>query len=109
MDTLLSTKAQVRDLLQMPDVIDAVDAAFRAFSSGQVEQPEYMGLHLEPKGAEIDFKAALDRVGELVSLKASSGGFTDNPPNSGCQTAWVRCCCSTPAAEPWSARWTAVC
>lgn len=78
METLLLTKAQVSGLLRMPDVIDAVDAAFRAFNSGQVEQPGYMGLHLAPTGAEIDFKAALDRAEEMVSLKASSGGFKDN-------------------------------
>lgn len=83
METLLLTKAQVRGLLRMPDVIDAVDAAFRAFNSDQVEQPDYMGLHLAPKGAEIDFKAALDRAGEMVSLKASSGGFKDNPARFG--------------------------
>lgn len=83
METLLLTKAQVRALLRMPDVIDAVEAAFRAFNSDQVEQPDYMGLHLAPKGAEIDFKAALDRAGEMVSLKASSGGFRDNPARFG--------------------------
>lgn len=83
METLLLTKAQVQGLLRMPDVIDAVDAAFRAFNSDQVEQPDYMGLHLAPKGAEIDFKAALDRSGQMVSLKASSGGFRDNPAQFG--------------------------
>ncbi|HBM58656.1 MAG TPA: ornithine cyclodeaminase family protein [Citreicella sp.] len=83
MATLLLTKAQVRQLLRMTDVITAVEAAFRAFNSDQVAQPDYMGLHLQPKGAEIDFKAALDRAGQMVSLKASSGGFRDNPAQFG--------------------------
>ena len=83
METLLLRKAQVRGLLRMPDVIDAVDAAFRDFNSDQVEQPDYMGLHLAPKGAEIDFKAALHRTGQMVSLKASSGGFKDNAASFG--------------------------
>lgn len=83
MATLLLTREEVRGLLRMADVIKAVEGAFRAFSSDQVEQPDYMGLHLSPAGAEIDFKAACDRAGGLVSLKASSGGFKDNPSRFG--------------------------
>ncbi|EBA06452.1 ornithine cyclodeaminase family protein [Sagittula stellata] len=76
--TLLLTKEDVRDLIEMPAVIEAVEAAFRAYSSDEVDQPSYMGIHLSTEGAEIDFKAGYHRSGELVSLKASSGGFRDN-------------------------------
>lgn len=83
MSTLLLTKEQVRGLIRMPDVITAVEDAFRAFSGGAVEQPPYMGLHLSQPGAEIDFKACYHSQAEQVSLKASSGGFRDNPGRFG--------------------------
>jgi alanine dehydrogenase len=83
MKTLLLTKEQVRGLIRMPEVIGAVEDAFRAFSSGEVEQPPYMGLHLSQPGAEIDFKAGYHAGAEVVSLKASSGGFRDNPARFG--------------------------
>ncbi|WP_071795448.1 ornithine cyclodeaminase family protein [Natronohydrobacter thiooxidans] len=83
MTTRLLTKEQVRGLIRMPDVIAAVEDAFRAFSDGAVEQPPYMGLHLSQPGAEIDFKACYHAGAERVSLKASSGGFRDNPSRVG--------------------------
>ena len=83
MATLLLTMEQVRGLIRMPDVITAVEEAFRAFSGGAVEQPPYMGLHLSQPGAEIDFKACYHAGMERVSLKASSGGFRDNPARVG--------------------------
>lgn len=81
--TLLLTKEDVRGLVRMPDVIAAVEEAYRVFNGGGVEQPPYMGIHLSTPGAEIDFKAGYSRKGELVSLKASSGGFRDNPARHG--------------------------
>ncbi|WP_439561926.1 ornithine cyclodeaminase family protein [Roseinatronobacter sp.] len=78
MATLLLTKEQVRGLIRMPDVITAVEDAFRAFSGGEVVQPPYMGLHMSEPGAEIDFKACYHAETERVSLKASSGGYRDN-------------------------------
>ncbi|MBB3988306.1 ornithine cyclodeaminase/alanine dehydrogenase-like protein (mu-crystallin family) [Sagittula marina] len=67
----------------MPDVIAAVGDAYRAYSGGDVDQPPYMGIHLSTDAAEIDFKAGYHRSGELVSLKASSGGFRHNPDRFG--------------------------
>jgi len=83
MTTRLLTRDQVRGLMAMPEVIAAVEGAFRAFSAGEVEQPPYMGLHLSQPGAEIDFKAGYHAGMERVSLKASSGGFRDNPVRLG--------------------------
>lgn len=83
MATLLLTREQVGGLIRMPDVIAAVEDAYRACSAGLVEQPPYMGLHLSQPGAEIDFKACYAAGSERVSLKASSGGFRDNPARVG--------------------------
>lgn len=81
--TLLLTKNEVRNLISLSAVIAAVEDAYRAFSSGQVEQPDYIGIHLPPPRGEIDFKLAYLKSSELISMKASSGGFKDNPSRHG--------------------------
>ena len=81
--TLLLTREEVRGLVRMAQVIASVEDAFVAYSEGAVDQPPYMGLHLSTEGAEIDFKACYHRGEETVSLKASSGGFRDNPDRCG--------------------------
>ncbi|WP_413791152.1 MULTISPECIES: ornithine cyclodeaminase family protein [unclassified Pseudomonas] len=87
MNTLLLTKEEVGSLIAMKDVIDAVAQAYKAFNNEQVVQPDYIGIHLPPPRGEIDFKIGYCKTSELISMKASSGGFIDNPathdvPNS---------------------------
>lgn len=79
MKTLLLTKNEVRNLISLSSVIAAVEDAYRAFSSGQVEQPDYIGIHLPAPRGEIDFKLGYLKSSEMISMKASSGGFIDNP------------------------------
>lgn len=79
MKTLLLKKEDVSRLICMSDVIGAVEGAYKAFNSGQVEQPDYMSIHLPPPRGEIDFKLGYNKVNEVISMKASSGGFVDNP------------------------------
>jgi alanine dehydrogenase len=86
MKTLLLKKEDVRRLIGMKEVIDMVEEAYKAFSSGQVLQPGYMGIHLPSPRGEIDFKAGYDRSSEVISLKASSGGFGENPQAYGLPT-----------------------
>ena len=78
MKTLLLNKEEVSRLISMKEVIGTVEEAYRAFSSGQVDQPPYIGIHL-PSGGEIDFKLGYYKSNEVISMKASSGGFPDNP------------------------------
>ena len=79
MKTLLLNKAEVGRLISMEEVIGSVEEAYKAFSAGQVVQPDYIGIHLpEPRG-EIDFKVGYCKTNEIISMKASSGGFLDNP------------------------------
>jgi ornithine cyclodeaminase/alanine dehydrogenase len=83
MKTLLLSKEEVGRLISMKEVIGTVEEAYKAFSDGQVVQPDYMGIHLpEPRG-EIDFKAGYCKTNEIISMKASSGGFLDNPTAHG--------------------------
>jgi len=86
MKTLLLTKAEVGRLISMKEVIATVEEAYEAYNSGQVVQPPYMGIHLPPPRGEIDFKVGYHKSGEMISMKASSGGFIDNPAAHGVPT-----------------------
>ena len=89
MKTLLLKKEEVSRLICMEEVIGTVEEAYKAFSSQQVDQPGYVGLHLPAPRGEIDFKLAYYKSNETISMKASSGAFKDNqagyglPPNMG--------------------------
>jgi Predicted ornithine cyclodeaminase, mu-crystallin homolog len=83
MKTLLLTKEEVASVLNMDDTIEAVAEGYRAFNSGKVMQPEYFGIAMpEPRG-EIDFKGGYYSTEEVISLKASSGGFAENETKYG--------------------------
>lgn len=77
--TLLLTKQQVGDLINIRRVIEAVEQAYKGFNSGEVEQPDYISFHLPENRGEIDFKLGYFRSNEIISVKASSGGFKSNP------------------------------
>ncbi|MCM2292379.1 ornithine cyclodeaminase family protein [Allorhizobium sp. BGMRC 0089] len=83
MQTLLLSKDQVKGLIGIDQVIDAVEDAYRAFSSRQVEQPDYIGIRLPGGRGEIDFKLSYHSQAEMISMKAHSGGFIDNPQMHG--------------------------
>ncbi|NEJ74444.1 ornithine cyclodeaminase family protein [Rhizobium phaseoli] len=83
MKTLLLKKNDVGRLIRMTEVIGAVEEAYQAFSSDQVEQPDYIGIHLPSLRGEIDFKLGYYKVAEIISMKAHSGGFTNNPVEHG--------------------------
>ncbi len=83
MKTLLLKKDEVRRLICMNEVIGAVEEAYKAFNSDQVEQPDYIGIDLPPPRGEIDFKLGYYKANEVISMKASSGGFIDNPTAHG--------------------------
>lgn len=81
--TLLLKKEEVRTLISMKEVIGAVEEAYKAFNSDQVVQPGYIGIDLPSPRGEIDFKLGYCRSNEMISMKASSGGFVDNPTAHG--------------------------
>jgi ornithine cyclodeaminase/alanine dehydrogenase len=82
MKTLLLRKEEVSRLISVREVIGTVEEAYKAFNSDQVIQPAYIGMHL-PSGGEIDFKLGYCRSNEVISMKASSGGFVGNPTAHG--------------------------
>ncbi|MBB3526910.1 ornithine cyclodeaminase family protein [Rhizobium sp. BK456] len=83
MRTLLLTKDEVTRLISKTDVIGSVEEAYKAYSSGQVEQPPYLGIDLPSHRGEIDFKLGYYKVDETISMKAHSGGFKNNPTEHG--------------------------
>ena len=83
MKTLLLKKEEVSRLICIKDVIDTVEEAYIAFNSDQVEQPDYMGIHLPSPRGEIDFKLGYYKANEMISMKTSSGGFINNPAAHG--------------------------
>ena len=83
MKTLLLKKEEVSRLICIKDVIGTVEEAYKAFNSDQVEQPGYIGIHLPAPRGEIDFKLCYYKGNEVISMKASSGGFVDNPTQYG--------------------------
>ena len=83
MKTLLLRKDEVGRLISMKEVIGTVEEAYKAFNSDQVLQPGYMSIHLPSPRGEIDFKAGYNKLDEVISMKASSGGFIDNPTAHG--------------------------
>lgn len=96
MKTLLLNKGNVGGLISMREVIGTVEEAYKAFNSGQVIQPAYTCIHLPPSQGEIDFKLGYCEANEIISMKASSGGFPNNPPSTACPAAWEPSSCSTP-------------
>lgn len=83
MKTLLLNKEDVGRLVRMKEVIETVEEAYKAFNTGQVIQPAYTCIHLPPPRGEIDFKLGYCKANEIISMKASSGGFPTNPTEHG--------------------------
>ncbi|HSV81322.1 MAG TPA: ornithine cyclodeaminase family protein [Ramlibacter sp.] len=83
MKTLLLKKEEVSRLICMKEVIGTVEEAYKAFNSDLVDQPGYIGIHLPPPRGEIDFKLGYYKGNEVISMKASSGGFINNPTEHG--------------------------
>lgn len=79
MKTLLISKDEAASVINIKDVIPAVEKGYMMFNSGKVILPPYMGLNIPDCPGGIDFKAGYCAENELISLKASSGGFVDNP------------------------------
>jgi alanine dehydrogenase len=83
MKTLLLKKEEVSRLICMKEVIGTVEEAYKAFNSDQVVQPDYIGIDLHSPRGDIDFKLGYYKSNEVISMKASSGGFINNPTAHG--------------------------
>ena len=98
MKTLLLKKEEISRLICMKEVIGTVEKAYKAFSSNQVEQPDYIGIDLPSPRGEIDFKISYYKANEVISVKASSGGFINNPTAHGVPSGMGTISCLMPEA-----------
>jgi ornithine cyclodeaminase/alanine dehydrogenase len=79
METLLLNKEEVGSLIDLDAIRAAVEDGYRSFNSGLVVQPDIMDISLPGTHEGIDFKGGLDMGSGYITLKASSGGFDNNP------------------------------
>jgi ornithine cyclodeaminase/alanine dehydrogenase len=79
METLLLNKEEVGSLIDLDAILAAVEEGYRSFNRGLVVQPDIMDLSLPGTHEGVDFKAGLDMGSGYITLKASSGGYDNNP------------------------------
>lgn len=86
MKTLLLNRTSVMSLIQMKDVIASVEEGYRAFSNGEVIQPDIVSIEVPEANGEMDIKAGYSRRTGMISVKCASGFYenqkTSNLPNS---------------------------
>lgn len=79
METLLLNKSEVGSLIDLDKVQEAVENGYRSFNSGLVVQPDFMHIVKPGTHSGFDFKGGLDLGGGYITIKASSGGYPENP------------------------------
>lgn len=79
METLLLSKDEVGSLIDLDLIRAAVEEGYQSFNSGLVVQPNFMAVSFPGTHQGVDFKGGLDLGSGYITLKASSGGYDDNP------------------------------
>lgn len=79
METLLLNKSEVGSLIDLDKILEAVENGYRSFNSGLVVQPDFMHIVKPGTHTGFDFKGGMDLGGGYITIKASSGGYPDNP------------------------------
>lgn len=79
METLLLNKSDVGSLIDLDAIQEAVENGYRSFNSGLVVQPDFMAVVKPGTHTGFDFKGGMDMGGGYITIKASSGGYPDNP------------------------------
>jgi len=77
---LVFREADVRAALDMPSLIDAVERAFVAYSSGRAELPGVIHLDVPEHRGEIHVKAGHLHGGSHYAVKMASGFYDLDPP-----------------------------
>jgi len=77
-EVLIFREADVRAALDMPSLIDAVERAFVAYSTGRAELPGVIHLDVPEAGGEIHVKAGHILEEPFYAVKVSSGFYAPN-------------------------------
>ncbi len=72
-EVLILREAEVREALDMPSLIDAVERAFVGYSTGRAEFPGVIHLEVPEAGGEIHVKAGHLHGEPFYAVKVSSG------------------------------------
>jgi len=79
-DVLILREADVRAALDMPSLIDAVERAFAAYSTGRAELPSVIHLDVPEAKGEIHVKAGHIHGESHYAVKMASGFYALDPP-----------------------------
>lgn len=79
-EVLLLGRAEVRAALDMPSLIDAVERAFVAYSTGRAELPGVIHLDVPEAEGEIHVKAGHLHGERFYAVKVASGFSAHDPP-----------------------------
>lgn len=82
-EVLILREAVIRDALDMPSLIDGVERAFIAHSTGDAELPGVIHLDVPEAGGEIHVKAGHLHGEPFYAVKVSSGFSHPDPPAIG--------------------------
>lgn len=85
MKTLILNQQEVKELLNMPDAIKAVEEAYKAYNLNKVEQPPIVSVEVAEHDGEVDIKACYSKVNEMISVKTAVG-YWNNPEIYGLPT-----------------------
>lgn len=80
-EPVVITREEVRAVLDLPSLIDAVERAFVAYSSGRAELPGVIHLDVPESGGEIHVKAGHLRGMSHYAVKVASGFTGSGPPS----------------------------
>jgi ornithine cyclodeaminase len=81
-EVLVYTEPDVRAALDLPSLIDAVERAFVAASSGGAELPSVIHLEVPESGGEIHVKAGHLHGAKHYAVKVASGFSAPDPPTA---------------------------
>lgn len=79
-EALIFREADVRAALDLGSLIDAVERAFVAYSSGRAELPDVIHLDVPEHRGEIHVKVGYIHGGSHYAVKMASGFYEQDPP-----------------------------
>lgn len=82
MKTLLLSMDNVKELLSMKEVIDAVKEGYLAFEQGKVQQPDIVSMEMAKYDGEMDIKSCYSKLSQRVSIKVASGFYSNGVQNT---------------------------
>lgn len=90
MKTLLLNAKEVKQLISIEDIVEAVREGYKAFNQGKVTLPPIVSIETG-NGGEVDFKTGYSQQEEIIGIKMA-GGFWENPKKYNIPSAIAMIC-----------------